>query len=68
MVEIGSGNGLLPDGTKPLPEPMFIKHQEGYFALTCGPIHGDWLLSILDVISKIVNQNYSCFFQGQWVK
>ena len=23
-VNIGSGNGLLPDGTKPLPEPMFI--------------------------------------------
>ena len=21
-VDIGSGNGLLPDGTKPLPEPM----------------------------------------------
>ena len=21
-VNIGSGNGLLPDGTKPLPEPM----------------------------------------------
>ena len=24
---IGSGNGLLPDGTKPLPEPMAIYHQ-----------------------------------------
>ena len=22
LVNIGSGNGLLPDGTKPLPEPM----------------------------------------------
>ena len=22
QVNIGSGNGLLPDGTKPLPEPM----------------------------------------------
>ena len=21
-INIGSGNGLLPDGTKPLPEPM----------------------------------------------
>ena len=26
-VNIGSGNGLLPDGTKPLPEPMLIYHQ-----------------------------------------
>ena len=23
-VSIGSGNGLLPDGAKPLPEPMLI--------------------------------------------
>ena len=26
-VTIGSGNGLLPNGTKPLPEPMLIYHQ-----------------------------------------
>ena len=25
-VNIGSGNGLLPDGTKPLPEPMLTDH------------------------------------------
>ena len=24
---IGSGNGLLPDGTKPLPEPMLTYDQ-----------------------------------------
>ena len=28
-VNIGSGNGLLPDGTKPLPEPMLTYHQWG---------------------------------------
>ena len=26
-VNIGSGNGLLPDGTKPLPEPVLAYHQ-----------------------------------------
>ena len=26
-VKLGSGNGLLPDGTKPLPEPMLTDHQ-----------------------------------------
>ena len=26
-VNFGSGNGLLPDGTKPLPEPMLTYHQ-----------------------------------------
>ena len=25
-VNISSGNGLLPDGTKPLPEPMLTDH------------------------------------------
>ena len=25
---IGSGNGLLPDGTKPSPEPMLTYHQQ----------------------------------------
>ena len=26
-VNIGSGNGLLPDGTEPLPDPMLTYHQ-----------------------------------------
>ena len=26
-VNTGSDNGLLPDGTKPLPEPMLADHQ-----------------------------------------
>ena len=26
-VNIGSGNGFLPDGTKPIPEPMLTDHQ-----------------------------------------
>ena len=28
LVNIGSSNGLLPDGTKPLPEPMMTRHQQ----------------------------------------
>ena len=28
-INIGSGDGLLPDGTKPLPEPMLTYHQWG---------------------------------------
>ena len=28
-VNIGSSNGLVPDGTKPLPEPMLTYHQQG---------------------------------------
>ena len=33
-VNIGSGNGLLPDGTKPLPEPMLTNDQWGVVAFT----------------------------------
>ena len=29
-VNRGSGNGLLPDGTKPLPEPMLTYNQSDY--------------------------------------
>ena len=33
-VNIGSGNGLLPDGTKPLPKPVLTYHQWGSVAFT----------------------------------
>ena len=33
-VNIGTGNGLLPDGTKPLPEPMLTYDQWGVVAFT----------------------------------
>ena len=33
-VNIGSGSGLLPDGTKPLPEPMLTNDQWGVVAFT----------------------------------
>ena len=26
LVNTGSGNGLLPDGNKPVPEPMLTNH------------------------------------------
>ena len=32
-VSIGSGNGLLPDGTKPLPEPMLTYYKYGQVTL-----------------------------------
>ena len=34
LVNIGSGKGLLPDGTKPLPEPKLTCHQWSLVALT----------------------------------
>ena len=39
-VNIGSGAGLLPDGTKPLHEPMLTNHQWGLRAFLWGWFHG----------------------------
>ena len=34
--QLGSGNGLLPDGTKPLPEPMLTYYQQGPMTFNWG--------------------------------
>ena len=36
MGNIGSGNGVLPDSTKPLPEPLLIYHQGGPVTIAWG--------------------------------
>ena len=38
-VNIGSGDGLLPDGTKPLPEPMLTYHKYIPVTITWGQFH-----------------------------
>ena len=38
-VNISSGNGLLPDGTKPLPDPMLTYHQWGLTTFLWGQFH-----------------------------
>ena len=40
-VNIGSGNGLLPDGTKPLPDLMLTYHQRVQWPSTEGNFTGD---------------------------
>ena len=42
-VNIGSGNVLLPDGTKPLPEPMLTYHQQGLVTFTWGQFRNRYL-------------------------
>ena len=41
-VNIGSVNGLLPDGTKPLLEPMLTYHQLGPVAIILAQYHKIW--------------------------
>ena len=42
LVNIGSGNGSLPDGTEPLPEPKLTNHQLGPVAFIWGQFHRKW--------------------------
>ena len=42
-VNIGSGNGLLHDGTKPLPEPMLTDHQLNPVTFILGQFHTGFL-------------------------
>ena len=41
-VKTGSGNGILPDGTKSLPELMLTSHQWGSVAFNWEQFHGNW--------------------------
>ena len=52
-INIASGNGVLSDGTKPLPEAMLTNHQWG---LTAWEFENDWM--------KII----AAYPRGQWVK
>ena len=68
-VNIGSGNGLLPDGTKPLPEPMLTDHQ-----WSPSDIHIRAILQempqrhqSLNSIWKLYIQTFIKFPRGQWV-
>ena len=70
LVNTGSGNGLLPDGTKPLPEPMLTYHQQGPVAFFWWHYHKKiWRnqsvkQKIEDYFFKITLRSPS----GQWVK
>ena len=46
-----SGNGLLPDGTKPIPEPMLTNHQWILLAISREILK----TSLLDIILKMTN-------------
>ena len=49
-VNLDSGNGLLPDGTKPLPEPVMAYHQRWSVVFT----ESNFILNDFKVIEAIV--------------
>ena len=67
-VNIGSGNGLLFDGTKPLPEPMLTDHQWSPVTLILGQFHKRCLNhQSLKSVWKLHVYNSIQISQGQWV-
>ena len=68
-VNIGSGNGLLPDGTKPLPEPMLTYHQWGLKTFTWKKLHERCPNhQSLKWTWKPLNKTLLKSPRGQWVK
>ena len=69
-VSIGSGNGLLPDGTKPLPEEMLTYHKYGPVTLIWGQFHkrylSHWPLKSVRIL-LILNLLFESL-KGKWVK
>ena len=41
-IKIGIGNGLLPDGTIPLPEPILTNRHWGFVVFSWGQFHRKW--------------------------
>ena len=64
-VNIASGNGLLPDGTKPIPEPMLTCHQR--FGIHLHSISQEMLINL--IINVFRDYTFRIIFpRGQWVK
>ena len=67
-VNIGPGNGLLPDGTKPLPEPMLTCHKYGPVTFIWGQFHKRYLSHW--PLNQLENYSSKIYFEsprGQWV-
>ena len=64
-VNIGSRNGLLPDGTKPSHEPMLTKSQWSHVAFNCGQLHRKCWRNQFEKYACIITTKSS---RGQWVK
>ena len=67
LVNIGSGNGLLPDGTNPLPKAMLTDHQWSQLLIS-GQFHKRCLnhrpLKLIETYTCKISFKFS---RGQWV-
>ena len=69
LVAIGPANGLLPDGTKPLPEPVSpLIIGEVLWHLTLGNFARNAQDIYVDISLKITNVKIiAAYLRGQWV-
>ena len=66
QVNIGSGNGLVPSGTKPLPEPMltWVLIKNSHQCILCSNAHYTNHKNLLKIH---LYKNGNPFTRGQWV-
>ena len=64
MLNVGSGNTLLRDGTKP--KAMFTYYQMCFVVFACGPFHGN--VQDIDPWYDIENYSYLQLPRDPWVK
>ena len=62
MVNIGSGNGLLAESTKSLPEPTLTNHKWGLLAFTWEKFHIKCSRDLM-CVWKLLIQDYSYIIQ-----
>ena len=70
LVNICSGNDLLPDGTKILSEPILTYHLWGYLAFTRGYFYREWYIEKISVDETCLKytSSKSHHIRCQWVK
>ena len=49
LVKIGSGNGLMPSGNKPLPEPMLNKFYDDVYVTRV-----QWVMPVISLSSQVL--------------
>ena len=65
LVNIGSGNGLVPNGAKPIPEPVLTYHQWGPATFIWGQFHKKYLIyQELKLAWNLLFQNFIHISQG----
>ena len=69
-VNIGSGNGLLPDGTKPLPKPLLNYHHVVLRGIQLSPISQKVLMDFIQSIILVLKLPFKTHYhnEGQWIK